>query len=272
MRNYPHIISKVYRQPWAILQERFLAIERALESRLAGETAAAVATDDDVDEKPEPEKDGKTAIIPIHGIIGKHLSNFEMMCGGCSLDMVDQWLKVATGAETNRVILDIRSPGGTVTGVPETARRIAALADEKEVIAFSDSEMCSAAYWLASQAREIIVTESAAIGSIGVYMALLDKTRMLDDAGVKVNAISAGKYKLMGASFKPLTDEERTILQAEVDKCYEAFKESVTRTRAVEDHDMQGQLFDGAQAVEVHLADDMVESIDDVIYRKPRDD
>ena len=53
------------------------------------------------------------------------------------------------------VFLDIDSPGGTVAGTPELAAAVASINERKPVYAFSSGLMCSAAYWIASQARAI---------------------------------------------------------------------------------------------------------------------
>ena len=97
------------------------------------------------------------------------------------------------------VFLNIDSPGGTVAGTPELAAAVKALNDRKPVYAFSSGLMCSAAYWIASQARAIYATPSAQVGSIGVVQAVIDNTAALDMAGIKVEVFSVGKYKAMGA-------------------------------------------------------------------------
>lgn len=261
MKNYPNIISKVYEEPWLITPAKHRAIQKLLETRLEG---GDIVVDPDEMEEPEMGTEGTTAIIPIHGIIGKHLSMLEMMCGGCDLDVVNDMLDAANSdSKIERIALDFRSPGGTVTGIPETARKIASLS--KPSIAFSDSECCSAAYWLASQAQQFYVTESADVGSIGVYMAWLDRSRQLENAGIKVNAISAGKYKLAGAPFKPLTDEERAMFQASVDKIHEQFKAAVRRHREIPNSAMEGQVYDGEQAVELGLVDGVVDDITEAL-------
>ena len=266
MKNYPHILSKVFREPWVVTREKHWAIQRILEARIVGQVVEdPLGMEDGDNEKPTMSKDGDTAIIPVHGIIGKHLSGLEMMSGGVDLDTVNTMLDMAAkddGIES--VILDFRSPGGTVTGVPETARKIANF--PKGILAFTDSEMASGAYWLASQANGgIFATESSDVGSIGVYMALLDESRALENEGLKVNAISAGKFKMAGASFKPLTDDERKMFQDQVDSIYVQFKDAATRHRELSDDVMQGQVFDGQEAVTFGLVDGLVDDISELL-------
>jgi protease-4 len=267
--SYPRIISKVYNEPWCITPAKHRAIQRALEYKLAGMPMPGMPEPEDGD--PEDEEMtvsnmGGVAVIPIHGILGKHLSGMEMMCGGCSVDSVCGMIESACDDELCKaIVLDINSPGGTVTGIPELANCIAECATEKPVYAFTDSECCSAAYWLASQCTAIYATPSSSVGSIGVYVALLDESRALEDAGIKVNAISAGKWKLSGAPFRPLSEDERAMFQAGVDKTYAAFKAAVTSKRQCADEVMQGQSFDGDDAVTAGLVDGLVNDIDEVV-------
>jgi protease-4 len=262
MKSYPQIIAKVYEQPWLITPAKHRAIRQVIERRLDGGMGEDCDGEDNV--KPEMMMDGTTAIIPINGVIGKHLSMLETMCGGCDLDMVSTMIDAAV-ADSNctKILFNVNSPGGTVTGVPELARKIANC--QKPTVAFTDSMCCSAALWLASQCNQFYCTESSDIGSVGVYSVYLDESRALDKEGVTVNAITAGKYKMTGASFRPMTDDERKMLQANVDKIYSQFKEAVTRNRVIADDDMQGQVFDGQEACEKGFCDGLVDDITDVL-------
>jgi len=266
--NYPHILAKVLRGIWVITDSKFQAIESILASRLAAEGGAqeSILRVDSDESAGEPTFTGRTMIIPVHGIIGKHCSMMEMESGGCDLDQVNAALDVADNDSTvDEIILDFRSPGGTITGIPETAARIHALAEHKDVIAYTDSECCSGALWLASMAPSFYCTESADVGSVGVYLALLDKSRMLEDMGVKVNAISAGKYKLSGAPFKPLTTDERAMFQADVDKIYAMFKAAVQLNREVPEEYCEGQVYMGQSAVNAGFCTGLVDDLQDLL-------
>ncbi len=268
MKNYPHIIAKVYDEPWLITRAKHRAIEKVLMSRLEG-VQPIVQSEDDGD--PEDANDmgptltieEGTSIIPIHGIIGKHLSGMEMRSGGCSLDMLDVMIDASMADESvNRLLFDIRSPGGTVTGIPEMGRKIYGLS--KKTVAFTDEEANSGALWLASQAQEFYATPSSRIGSIGVWTAMLDMSRAMENDGMKMNAISAGKYKLLGAYWKPMTDEEKAILQAKVDAIHAEFKDAVNNRRQIDEQHMEGQIFTGEEAAGIGLVDGLVDGIDEL--------
>ena len=274
--NLPHIISKVTRQPWVITSEKLGAIMDVIDARIAGDFKAMNY------DAPEEEQTGRgeyrefqtmtgtTAVIPVHGILGKHLSSLEMACGGCSLDTVQAQIKTAMGSpRISAILLDVNSPGGTVTGTPETAALVREARTIKPVWAFTDSECCSGALWIASQCDQFYASESASIGSVGVRMVLLDYTRKLEQDGVKVNAISSGKYKLLGAPFKALGEDERDMLQAESDRIFEQFREAVRAVRPADYQHLQGQVFRGEEASGIGMTDGVMDDIEDVLERMP---
>ena len=158
-------------------------------------------------------------------------------------------------ADIKAVFLNIDSPGGTVAGTPELAAAVKALNDRKPVYAFSSGLMCSAAYWIASQARAIYATPSAQVGSIGVVQAVIDNTAALDMAGIKVEVFSVGKYKAMGAPGTTLTDDQRGLIQSNLAEIAAEFHDAVlARGRAIPAEAMEGQTFSGKQAQRNNLA------------------
>ena len=289
MKTYPHLFAKLFRSPLMITDGARFGLERELLNHMSmghGAPPAPLVTIPErtygEDEKPIEEAIafkkklaateaawrveqvyqvvGNVAIVSIAGVIDKHLSSFEMSCyGGCDLADVDRALMLAANDPAiERVVLNINSPGGSVIGVGETAARVAALAEPKEVHAYVDACACSAAYYIASQADQITAAPSAVLGSIGVYLALLDETRALEMDGYKVELMKAGKFKAMGASFKPLTDEERAMFQASVEEIYAQFTGAVRSARPqVSDETMQGQTFTGAKARAAGLSDEL---------------
>jgi peptidase S49-like protein len=99
---------------------------------------------------------------------------------------------------------------------------------------------------------------SASVGSIGVYSVVMDMTAMMEKIGIKADAISSGKYKLIGADFRTMTAEERAILQAGVIELHGEFKTAVTGKRAVPAEAMEGLTYEGKSALENNLVDVVV--------------
>jgi signal peptide peptidase SppA len=272
MKAYPHLFSKLFCQPLMLNEPVRFALESTLLRRMgiAHPNHEEAALKMDAPSTGNSRVDqiysvvGNVAVVALAGIIDKHISDMDMMCyGGADLADFDAALIMAAeNPQVERVVLCINSPGGSVTGVPESAARVAALARQKEVFAFVDCMACSAAYYIASQAGQVSVASSAMVGSIGVYLTLLDATRAAEMEGYKVELITAGKFKAMGSPFKPLSDEERGMFQEQVTALHTGFRAAVRTGRGgagapVFDSAMEGQVFYGEKAVENGLADEI---------------
>lgn len=275
MKRYPNCVHKLFYEPLLITPSRHAALCKVLEARMAGQMPDMPMDDDDeMDDMMDGMLDmrGDSAIIPIKGVITAHASDIPASSCGCGLDIVSQKIKAARASSEVRIIVfDMCTPGGGVPQLPETARLISSITD-KRTVAYADTECCSAGVWLASQCNYFYCAQSASVGSIGVWCAYLDASRMMQNEGLNMQAISAGKFKLLGAYWKPLTPEETGMLQADVDKIYSQFKEAVNLNREIADDYMQGQIFDGEQACEVGLCDGMFDSLDDLMDSMKEDD
>lgn len=258
MKTYHRLASKLFRSPLLVEESTRRGLESALLGHMGAVPKAGDWFDDDDNEREPKElfqRFGSVAVITIDGVLDKRISMLEEFCyGACNLERVDEALGQAASDPTiTKIVLDVNSPGGSVTGVPETGQRIAEI--PKEVHAFVSCQACSGAQWLISQCDIITANPSATVGSVGVYMALLDETRALEMEGYAVNLIRSGDFKAAGASFKPLTDAERALFQRQCDRIYEEFKAAVRANRDVADETMQGQTFSAKEGVQLGLVD-----------------
>ena len=261
--KFLNILTELYVKPWLIVPSMHEQICSIVKAHKDGDTQALAL--DLISEDSEMDKIGNVALIPIHGVIGKHVSQIEKSSGVA--DVADIEINILNALEDESVegiMFDIDSPGGSVSGVPEVSRLIASASKLKPTVAYVDQLMASAATWMGVGARAIYASQSAQVGSIGVYMAFLDQTRALEMAGMKLELIKAGKYKAMGMPGKSITAEEREILQAGVDKVYGWFTSFVLEHRDVKNNVMQGQMFYAEDAVKNGLID-RVGSFNDAI-------
>ena len=205
------------------------------------------------------------AVVPVHGVIGRNLSDLEAMCGCCDVQAVEEMIEECErDPSIKTIILDFDSPGGTSVGVPELANRVKACS--KEVISFTGSECCSAAYWIASQASQFYATPSSSVGSIGVYIAYPDLSKAYEMEGVRMDVIRAGTYKGAGIPGTSLDANQRKMLQDEVVSIWDDFKAAVKSVRSfVEDASMEGQTFSGKKAAEAGLVTSLVNGFDELM-------
>lgn len=173
------------------------------------------------------------AIIPIHGSLMNRFPYSMGFATGYNFINAQREAAVAD-PDVSRIIYDVNSNGGMVSGCPECAAGIFqsnAANGGKQSVALVDSNCYSAAYYLASAADHIAVTPSGGAGSVGVVMAHMDVSKLLDDVGVKVTLIHAGDHKVDGNMFEPLSEEVTSDFQAEVDKIYGRFVSDIASFR-----------------------------------------
>ena len=253
--RYPRIHHAVFFEPWAILESKHASIRAVLEAAMQGNML------DLLDERKPAEyavADG-IGIIPIEGVIGKGLSTMEKACGGVCVDEIGSMLGQAMADQSVQgIMLDINSPGGSVAGVPELADAISAASEVKPVMAYTDGEMASAAYWLAAGAKAIYATKSAVVGSIGVYIPWMDSSAFYAANGRKVEVIrnAGADLKGMGIPGTSLSDDQRAHLQEHVDQVAKMFHDHVTGNRpTVGAGAMRGQAMLGQPAADAGLTD-----------------
>ena len=170
-------------------------------------------------------------------------------------DAIGAIREAANHEKVEAILLDIDSPGGTVNGTPELAEAVADASREKFIYAFSGGLMCSAAYWVASQCDAIYASPSARIGSVGVIIPFLDSAEAYRRAGLHMEVFASGKFKSIGTPGTSLTDEQRELLQGEVEEIFTDFRAAVlTRGRKIPDEAMEGQTFSARQAQRHNLA------------------
>lgn len=274
--NYPHIYHKVFNESWLIEPSAHRAICQALMNHEQAPVANRLTGDP---RKPEERLDywsgrlekidyyhrmGPVARVPLTGIMGKHLSSLESMCGGCDLAFFQKGLEQAmTDPSVEVIVLDFNSPGGTVLGVPEFGAMVRRAGEVKPTVAYCETLMCSAAMWIGAQCHTIVATPSARVGSIGVYRTWLDDSAANEMEGLKRELFEGGKHKAAG--LRPITDEERVMFQAEVDQIHQEFKDAVrSRRPQVPDEAMEGLVYYGEKAQAMGLVDLFVDCFSDL--------
>jgi signal peptide peptidase SppA len=238
--KYAHIVHYVASTPWAILPDKMAELMSVLALRAAGGQLSAEeirARVGDGAGPATPSSRGAIAVLPLRGVIAHRMGTLGESSGGISAERFTQMVRTAADDPTiSAIVLDVDSPGGTVPGVLEAADAVFAARAKKRIVALANSTMASAAYWIASQAHEVVAIPSAlnpSIGSIGVFFVHQDLSKALEAEGVAMTLISAGKYKTEGNPFEPLTPEFRQRLQGLANTGYAAFVKAVARGRGV---------------------------------------
>lgn len=274
--KYAHIISYVRNTLWSISPEKWHELLSVLAFRASGqeftpeEIKARIG--DGGGAPPSAAQQGSVAVIPIRGVIAHRMGMMDQSSGGTSCEGIGAMIDVvAADPNTPTILYDFDTPGGTVTGLQETAAKMFALRGIKKQIAMVQGMACSAGYWLASQCDEIVCIPSGTTGSIGVLYPHKDLSAALEKEGIKITLLTAGKYKAADNPFVPLADEERAVLQARVDEAYGQFVKDVARGRGVTPAAVRGGYGEGralgAKDAKAAGMIDRIATMDDTLAR-----
>lgn len=168
------------------------------------------------------------------------------------------------------VVVVINSPGGSAVASEEIYRIFKKLSEEKVVVSYISEYGASGGYYIALPAREIISSRAALTGSVGAVSVLINWHELMDRLGVRAETFKSGKFKDIGSEWRPMTDEERKIMQNMIDDIAKLFADRVREHRAAKINDWDDVLsarpFTGVEALRVGLVDG-VGSLHDAVGR-----
>lgn len=268
-------------RPWAIQHSALHEVTEALRWRASNivEAAELDAKAADLSRSARADRNGSrvagaVAVIPLRGVITPRPSLMSFLFGGGGsglIDFMEEFRAAVNDDDIGSVLIDIDSPGGRVDLVPEAAEEIRAARGTKPIVAIANTISASAAYWLAAQADELVVTPSGQVGSVGVYMLHEDWSGFNEQMGIAPTYVYAGKYKVEGNPDEPLSDAAKAAWQTDVDDVYGMFVDAVaaargTTTKAVRDGYGEGRVLNAQRALDATMVD-RVETFEDTVAR-----
>jgi signal peptide peptidase SppA len=180
------------------------------------------------------EMSGDIAVVDINGTMTKKGSSLSD--AGSSVKLRQVIRSLARNESVAGIMLRLDTPGGSVSGIDDLGREVAAARQYKPVYAFVEDLTASAGYWVASQADAIYASnKTAEIGSIGVYMAIHDVSRWAENQGVDTIVIRTSPLKGAGVEGERITDEAKAYWQELVDGIQSEFKAAVKTGRKMTD-------------------------------------
>nr|WP_304219193.1 signal peptide peptidase SppA [Fredinandcohnia onubensis] len=177
------------------------------------------------------------------------------------------FLKMIEKAEEDKtvkgIILKVNSPGGGVVESAEIHKKLTDLkeATDKPVYVSMGAMAASGGYYISAPADKIFATPDTMTGSLGVIMQGVNFSELAEKYGVKFETIKSGPYKDIMSSYRDMTDEERQIMQTMVDNAYQGFVDVIADGRNMSESEVRkiadGRIYDGRQAKENHLIDEL---------------
>jgi protease-4 len=159
------------------------------------------------------------------------------------------------------VVLRVNSPGGSALASDIIWREVILTKKVKPVIVSMGDLAASGGYYISAAADSIFAEPTTITGSIGVFGVIPNFQNLMNNKiGVHYDGVKTGKFADLMTSFdRPLTAEERDIIQREVDKVYGTFTKVVADGRKLSIADVdsigQGRVWTGTQGLNNKLVD-----------------
>ena len=210
------------------------------------------------------ERGEHVALIRVSGIITAGTSGSSLLEGNVtgSESVVEQLEKARTSKDAKAVVIRINSPGGSPAGSEEIYNAIRRVQTSgKAVYASMGDVAASGGYYTASPCNKIFSDASTITGSIGVIFETADLSGLFKKIGMNPETVKSGKFKDIGSPNRPLTAEERKLIQGIVDQTYGTFVQAVAEGRKMPLGDVKkiadGRVFTGTQALKLKLVDEI---------------
>src|SRR5262244_1856693 len=152
--------------------------------------------------------------------------------------------------QVKAVVLRINSPGGVVGPTQELHAAVMRLRESGKPVVASLGAVA---------ADKIYANPGTLTGSIGVIFQLPNLDGLMKKVGVDYVVVKAGRYKDLGNIARPMSPEERRILQSLLDDVHAQFISAVAAGRKLDQAQVvgfaDGRIVSGAQAKDLHMVD-----------------
>lgn len=191
----------------------------------------------------------KVAVVEVEGVIES------------SKETIDRLIDFRDDETIKAIVLRIDSPGGGVGPSQEIYEEVRKAAEIKPLVVSMGSVAASGGYYIAVPAQRIVANPGTITGSIGVIMEFANFQELLDKIGLKSQVVKSGEHKDIGSPTRPMTEEDRRILQSLIDDVHQQFIAAVAEGRNLSSEKARaladGRIFSGRQAQQYGLVDEL---------------
>jgi protease-4 len=185
----------------------------------------------------------RVALITLRGLISSSIP------GNLSDSMVEDMRAALEQAREDgnvkAIVLEIDSPGGEVTASDEIYNAVVKVRAKKPVVVYMDSLAASGGYYVSCGGKFLMANETTITGSIGVIIQTLNYEQLFNKIGLASVVFKSGKFKDILNGARPMTPEERDLIQSFVMQTYDKFVGIVARERGVPADTLRNTIADG---------------------------
>lgn len=199
-------------------------------------------------------------VITLEGVIMSGYSGFLSAAG--TDDILRQLHDAAEDPDIGALVIRINSPGGTVAASQELYQEALRVKESgKKLVVSMGDVAASGGYMVSCAADKIVANPGTTTGSIGVIMEFQNIEGLYDKLGLKENVIKSAPHKDIGSPTRPMTEDERAILQDMINEMYGQFVDIVAKGRHMDVEEVKkladGRVYTGTQAKKLGLVDEI---------------
>lgn len=197
------------------------------------------------------------AVYPLEGVILPYYGLVDAPLVTTPTDVEDFLAAAENEVSIKAILLEINSPGGTPVASERIAERLQS--SELPVVGLIGDQGASGGYMIAAATDYLVASAMSDVGSIGVNMSYVEESEKNEEDGLTYVQLTTGKFKDIGSPDRPITDEERELLQRDLDVVHNHFIDLVSRYRDLPRSEVDvladGSTMTGTRAFENKLID-----------------
>lgn len=186
---------------------------------------------------------------------------------GSSDDRVDtkklaaEIYKLKADSAVKAVILRVNSPGGSAFGSEQVWKALDDLKRDKPLVVSMGDLAASGGYYIAAGADWIVAEPTTLTGSIGIYGMIPNVKGLTDKLGISFDEVNTNRFSGMPSVTKPMSSEERQLIQSNVNRGYTLFTRRCAEGRNLPIDSLlnvaEGRIWSGKRALELGLVDEL---------------
>lgn len=207
-------------------------------------------------------KDGVVQVIYAEGEITQaNISPFAAGVSTIGAGLGDRLREAAEDDDVKAVVLRMNSPGGDAFLSEQLWHAVKQLRSKKPVVVSMGDYAASGGYYISSAANRIVAQPNTLTGSIGIFGLFPNFSELVQKVGVNIEVVKTNDFADLTISmpYKPLTNEQRALIQRHVERGYDIFLSRVAEgrhmTKAQVDSVGQGRVWLGRKAQTLGLVD-----------------
>jgi len=206
------------------------------------------------------EVEGSTAVVPVYGKMFPRANMMTQLSGGVSTrKLTEAFGEIEGRADLERMLMVFDSPGGSIQGLTNAARKVRRM--DTETITLAEGLMASAAYFVGSAADQVMASPDSMVGAIGSVATIVSYADKYEEEGIQVEVVRSAEKKAKPNQSEPIDEDSVKEVQRLVNSAHNQFVAQVAINRNLSEETVDtmadGSVITGSEAEDTDFVDDV---------------